>query len=411
LTGSTRRDGVTDADSRGLTIGQVAEQAGVTAEAVNELIEVGALHPDASGLLATADVPRVRLAAALAEGGIDAKNLMWAIRRGFLNLEQFAFLWTLAEPSGRTFAEFQASLGAAGEHLPSIYGAFGLGVPPPHTPMRAEEERLVRRFVDLWTLVDPRPEAAVRAARIAGDGIQRLQLGTIDLFDEFDGSPPARQRRGMASDEANRPSFELADITPQLLVWLLGRHMENEIFDRVVRFIQGVLAAEGLIAPEPDEEPTIAFVDLSGYTELTERLGDASAAESAASLQGLAMRAAEHHRGRVVKLLGDGVMLQYRHCADAVRSSLELMDLVADAGLPPAHAGIATGPLVVRDGDVYGNTVNRASRIASHASTGELLVDRDIADRLRDESYAIDDMGEVSVKGLAEPIGLARVHR
>jgi len=353
----------------------------------------------------------VRLAAALAQGGIDEERLVWAIDHGLLNLGQFAYMWRSSGSSGRTFADLQASLDAGRDYLPSIYSAFGVGMPTPDAPMREDEERLIRRFIGLWSEVDADPDAAIRAARIAGEGIRRLLLGTIDLFDELGGSPPARQRRGLAVDDANRPSFELAEVMPGLLVWLLDRHLEHEILDRVVRFVQGSLASEQLIEPPPDEEPTVAFVDLSGYTELTADLGDQRAAESAASLQALALRAAEDHHGRVVKLLGDGVMLHFRACEDGVRSTLELMDQVTESGLPPAHAGIATGPLVVRDGDIYGNTVNRASRIAGQAASGELLADHDVGERLSPGTFVIEDVGRVAVKGLPEPIGLVRVRR
>ena len=71
--------------------------------------------------------------------------------------------------------------------------------------------------------------------------------------------------------------------------------------------------------------------------------------------------------------------------------------------------GIAAGPLVIRDGDVYGHTVNLAARIAGQASAGELLVAGAVTERL--EFAAIDwvDVGDADLKGLAEPVRLARI--
>jgi adenylate cyclase len=105
------------------------------------------------------------------------------------------------------------------------------------------------------------------------------------------------------------------------------------------------------------EPPAVAFVDLTGYTELTAAAGDEHAARSATSLHSLALEAARPHAGRVVKLLGDGVILRYHSMRDAAESVYALMAEIARSGLPPAHAGIATGPIVSRDGDVYGHTV------------------------------------------------------
>jgi class 3 adenylate cyclase len=157
------------------------------------------------------------------------------------------------------------------------------------------------------------------------------------------------------------------------------------------------------------EAQAIAFVDLSGYTELTAEAGDELAAEFATSLQALAESACRAHRGRVVKLLGDGVMLRYPSIADAVRSVGGLMGAIGEAGLPDAHAGIAAGPLVVRDGDVYGHTVNLAARIAGQAQAGEILVSRDLIGRLDDAGIRWVDAGEARLKGLPAPAPLARI--
>jgi adenylate cyclase len=82
---------------------------------------------------------------------------------------------------------------------------------------------------------------------------------------------------------------------------------------------------------------------------------------------------------------------------------------IDDARLPPAHAGIAAGAFVQRDGDVYGHTVNLAARIASHASAGELLVLADIADDVTRAGFEWEDAGEAALKGLEGPVRLASV--
>ena len=78
----------------------------------------------------------------------------------------------------------------------------------------------------------------------------------------------------------------------------------------------------------------------------------------------------------------------------------EPMGSIAAAGLPPAHAGIAAGPIVVRDGDVYGHTVNLAARVAAHAGAGELLVAADSALERLGDGFAIDDAGAAALKGI-----------
>jgi class 3 adenylate cyclase len=195
----------------------------------------------------------------------------------------------------------------------------------------------------------------------------------------------------------------------QLLVWLHGRHMAHEVFERIVANVERILARSGRREAPAVEPPAIAFVDLAGYTELAATVGDEEAARAATSLHSLAVEAAHEHEGRVVKLLGDGVMLRYPSTRAAVASVVELMARVGPAGLPPAHAGIATGPVVSRDGDVYGHTVNLASRIAGHASADELLVLADAAREAAEARFAWEPIGAVALKGVAEPVELARV--
>jgi adenylate cyclase len=65
--------------------------------------------------------------------------------------------------------------------------------------------------------------------------------------------------------------------------------------------------------------------------------------------------------------------------------------------------------MVVRDGDVYGTTVNLAARIASHAGAGELLVAADGADESTGDSVELEDAGSAMLKGIADPVRLLRV--
>ena len=73
-------------------------------------------------------------------------------------------------------------------------------------------------------------------------------------------------------------------------------------------------------------------------------------------------------------------MLHFRDPRGAVRATLDLVDAIADAGLPPGHAGISAGPLVGRDGDYFGHTVNLAARLSGVAAAGATLVTREVTD-------------------------------
>ena len=107
------------------------------------------------------------------------------------------------------------------------------------------------------------------------------------------------------------------------------------------------------------------FVDLSGYTAFTSERGDESAVRAASSLQREADAAATRHGGRLVKLLGDGAMLRLADATVGVRAALDLVDTMSSEGALSSHAGVHAGPVIERDLDVFGQTVNMASRIAT----------------------------------------------
>lgn len=396
------------ATSRLLTRSELAREADVPAEFVDELVAAGILYPDADRRFDATDVSRVRLARALHGGGITVDDIRWATDANQLPLGRVAEMFAPPSQSDHTFGEFIASLGDRGGDLPSIYSALGLAVPPLDLPVPADEERLIRRFIDLWAMVDDVPGLTLRAAHITGDGMRRITGATLDLFDAHGGSPPDRLRHGLSQDESMLPSVVLAALQPDLLVWLHDRHTEHEVFERIVGFMERAVATAGRAEPREAHPPAIAFVDLAGYTELTAIGGDERAADFATDLHVVASRVLSNHGGRVVKQLGDGVLCRFGSAIEAVAGVRELMTAIAESGLPEAHAAIAVGPFVVREGDVYGNTVNLASRIAAHAQPGELLIPVDDARAIL-EPTEWTDAGETIFKGFPDPIGLARL--
>jgi adenylate cyclase len=108
-------------------------------------------------------------------------------------------------------------------------------------------------------------------------------------------------------------------------------------------------------------------VDLSGFTRLTRERGDESAVVAATSLQRHADATATLHGGRLVKLLGDGAMLRLGDATVGVEAALDLVETMTDEGALAPQAGINASPVIERDLDVFGQTVNLPSRIAAVA--------------------------------------------
>lgn len=115
--------------------------------------------------------------------------------------------------------------------------------------------------------------------------------------------------------------------------------------------------------------------------------------------------------GRVVKLLGDGAMLHFPRSGQAVEASLDLITRIPSAGLPPAHAGVNAGPVVFRDGDYYGRTVNVAARVADRASAGEVLVTEEAVPVPVPSGLDLEPVEDAELKGVSTSVKLYRAHR
>jgi adenylate cyclase len=87
----------------------------------------------------------------------------------------------------------------------------------------------------------------------------------------------------------------------------------------------------------------MCFLDLAGYTRLTEERGDQAAAALVESLAVLVRRSSRAHGGVPAKWLGDGVMVYFREPAGAVLAALQMVEELPEAGLPPAHVGWRPG--------------------------------------------------------------------
>jgi class 3 adenylate cyclase len=253
------------------------------------------------------------------------------------------------------------------------------------------------------------PDATLRAARLLGDAMRRAAEGWVDLF--LEAIPlHSEDRVTLTLDELGprmfEPAMRVAQLFEPMAVWLLRRQMERALNAVNVETMERALEARGL-RPRLVDPPTIVFADLSGFTQLTEEQGDELAAQHATTLARLAVTSAAMHDGRLVKQLGDGVMLAFERVAPAIEASLALRTSATDAALPPLHIGISAGPVIERDGDYFGRTVNLAARISSAAGPGEILVDQtavDVAGQVR-----VVPVGPMELKGISAAIPLFRL--
>src|SRR6202048_2562326 len=120
----------------------------------------------------------------------------------------------------------------------------------------------------------------------------------------------------------------------------------------------------------------------------------------------------KEHRGRIVRITGDGILVEFASVVDAVRCAV---DTQREMGLRNAEApvdrriefriGINLGDIMNDGKDIYGDGVNVAARLEALAPAGGICVSRVVRDQVRDKlNFAFDDRGEQQVKNIARPV-------
>jgi adenylate cyclase len=197
---------------------------------------------------------------------------------------------------------------------------------------------------------------------------------------------------------------QLVELSYRASHLLHRRFLERHAFENTAEQMELLLDEAGVRRAPDRDPPAIVFIDLSGYTTLTEAEGDERAAERSAELARIVRGATVPHGGAVVKLLGDGAMLAFPNADASVTAALAIVEDVARAGLPAARAGVTAGPVIRRDGDYFGHTVNLAAGACDAAHAGSVLATSEVAALTADRPWA--DVGEVELKGVPHPVAL-----
>jgi class 3 adenylate cyclase/YHS domain-containing protein len=167
-----------------------------------------------------------------------------------------------------------------------------------------------------------------------------------------------------------------------------------------------VLGSKGRGAGTPGSsrriEATFGFIDLAGFTALTEAHGDYDAADIATRFAELT-RAALGAGDRLVKTIGDAVLVTSLSPNDALDLIDRLLVFAADEKtLPALRAGFHHGPAIERDGDVFGAAVNLAARVSAEAYAGEVLATAAIAAVASERGIPVVEIGAVALKNVGE---------
>jgi class 3 adenylate cyclase len=400
-----------------LSAAGLADLAGVTEAEVERLVDLGILVArDGADPFLDTDVQKVRLATACEQAGLPMEGIAAAIRAGRLS---FGFLeaapyrrWAVR--SARTYRQVSQETGIPLDTFGSFLEAIGFARMTPDEPIREDELEVVpllqlglsTGFLDqVWS---------TRLGRGYAEGMRLIASVEKDVWQARLIAPmlASGADQQTAREQASQLSGDLnvAPLIDRALMGAYRRQQELAWIEQLVEDIEAALEATGDLG-RPGRVPAMCFLDLVGYTRLTEEQGDQAAAELAGRLAVLVGRSSREHGGLPVKWLGDGVMVHFGDPAGAVLAALGMVEEFPEAGLPPAHVGVAAGPVVLQGGDYFGRTVNLAARIAAYASASRVLVSEPVVQRAPPQGVTFVELGLVQFEGIAHPVRLLEARR
>jgi class 3 adenylate cyclase len=202
-----------------------------------------------------------------------------------------------------------------------------------------------------------------------------------------------REAHGMMAEK-------IIEVDPELAEAILGRVETDSA---------GAAVLPGADARDPGIR-TILFTDVVNSTTLTQSLGDEAALALLGVHDTIVRDALSALGGREVKHTGDGIMASFVSTAAAVRCAIQIQrELDKHANTNPdrrlkVRVGAAAGEPVEQDNDLFGSTVQLASRLCAHAQPEQILVSNAIAELCLGKGLLFEDLGEVTLKGFGYPV-------
>ena len=374
------------------------------------LVDLGVLAPEGGDRFSSGDVRRVQMAKSLEDAGIALEDVASAIQRGALSLdfldapsfERFAHL------SAESFHQVSDRARIPLELLTSLREAVGMAPPSPDDRLREDEIAIVP-FIELQIAEGFRPAAIERVLRVQGASTRRIADQEAALWRSEVMEPAIAADRAAEGISNADLTARIAPVMEEAVVAMYHLQQARAWTANLIEGFEELMAKAG-IRSRLERLPAICFLDITGYTRLTQEWGDDRAANLASTVERLVQRISAQRGGKTIKWLGDGVMFYFDEPGDGVLAALEMVDGLVGAELPPAHVGLHTGPVLFQEGDYFGQTVNLSARIGEYAGPGEVLVSQAVAEASEGKGIRFGEVGSVELKGVSGPVHLFQAH-
>ncbi len=267
-----------------LSAADLAALSGARTKRIEELSGLGVLAPAGDGSYTDADIHRVRAVHAFEEAGVPLEALVLAQAQGAVSFAYYGELHTpVGPPSTRSYAAFRESLGPVGASLPQLFAALGIAEPEPGSHRSKEDEAFLEELARM-VIATGQPDMVLRVVRVYGEAIRRASEAALTTYAEVV-EQIGPELAGLPSPDVYervfRPWSRIAREAPRLAAWLAARHISRAIDAYSVGATEQILEQGGFIPQRPEREPAVVFLDLAGFTRLTDERGDETAARIA----------------------------------------------------------------------------------------------------------------------------------
>jgi len=239
------------------------------------------------------------------------------------------------------------------------------------------------------------PTVLLQMARASGQALARV--ANMHVSSVADRIETVLRQRDLSNGETVDIIATLAESVVRAHDSFLGYIWRRHLLAAVSQVVASadVRTAQG-------ETAVVGFADLVDFTAVTQQLSESQLAELVDRFERIAYQHIPDRGGRVIKMLGDEVMFSHSDPHAAADIALDLVAAChAEELLPDVRVGIAVGPMLAWEGDLYGSTVNLASRLVGVARPGTVLVSNDLAQRLEnDEAFTLREIPRVKLQGI-----------
>ena len=397
---------MSDSAAARLAAETVAAAAGVDIDDVRRWGDAGLLqgrdeaHPPL-------DVERARLIAYAEHRGLTVDDILSAAEGQGDVIGYFVDLIVGTDVRlGLSRADVAGEVGLDVDTLDRVWTASGLGDQDDAYP---EDVQALQWIVFARAAGIP-DDALIQLIRVYADAIGRVAEAEDRLFHYY--VHERLLREGLTGEDlvaaTSMISSQVTALIEPAILYFHRKAFQRALRDDMVLHLTEATASSD--ASVGRTAATIVFVDLSGFTTMTETLGDDAAAYAVDRFSELVRQRATKAGGRVVKQIGDEFMLAFHDPTPAVSFAIDINRSVdEDDELGAVRIGAHHGSLLYREGDYIGSTVNLAARIAGVAGANQIVVTEDVANAVTDDTIAFEQIGARSLKGISGEVRLLEV--